>query len=197
MPASLRKIPGVTLFSHHTRVLIWFQFFVRYFLSFIREANLSKTSDDAASTPAAPPPPATSARTSHASRAAHPPPHPNRATPTRTSTTPHTEDGDSRQTRPLRPMPDRSARCQTAPPDRRRTLDDRRKRRQTETTTDGNDDRRKRRLPHHQAPRRPPAHREAKGPSRPGTNALAVHCGVFRSQRLEPPWNEPWNWNEP
>ncbi|EEZ79228.1 hypothetical protein HMPREF0972_00581 [Actinomyces sp. oral taxon 848 str. F0332] len=53
MPASFRKIPGVTLFSHYTRVLIWFQFFVRYFLSFIHEANLCKTSDDAASTPAA------------------------------------------------------------------------------------------------------------------------------------------------
>ena len=74
------------------------------------------------------PPPAPSTHHTPRSR------NPNRATPTRTPpTTPHTEDGDSRQTRPLRPMPDRSARCQTAPPDRRRTLDDRRKRRQTET----------------------------------------------------------------
>ena len=173
MPASFRKIPGVTLFSHHTQVLIWFQFFVRYFLSFIREANLCKTSDDAASTPAAPPPPATSARTSHASRAAHPPPHPNRATPTRTSTTPHTEDGDSRQTRPLHPMPDRSARSSSDA------------RRQTETTTDGNDG------SPTTSPRGGHPRTEAKGPSSPGTNALAVHCGVFRSQRLEPPWNEP------
>lgn len=174
MPASFRKIPGVTLFSHHTRVLIWFQFFVRYFLSFIREANLSKTSDDAASTPAAPSPPTTSARTSHASHAAQPPPPPQPC-----NAHAHVDDAARRRRR----FPPN----QTAPPDARplRPIVVGR------STTDGNDGRRKRRLPHHQAPRRPPAHREAKGPSRPGTNALAVHCGVFRSQRLEPPWNEP------
>ena len=142
MPASFRKIPGVTLFSHHTRVLIWFQFFVRYFLSFIREANLCKTSDDAASTPAVQPPPAPA--THHTLRSRHP--HPNRATPTRTSTTPHTEDGDSRQTRPLRPI---VVGHSTAGGN-----GDRRKRRQAETTTDGNGG-----SPTASPARRPPAHR--------------------------------------
>ena len=47
-----------------------------------------------------------------------------------------------------------------------------------------------------QPPPPDPAHRghphtEAKGPSNPGTNASAVHRGVFRSQRPAHPWNEP------
>ena len=73
MPASFREIPGVTLFSHCTRNLIWFQFFVRYFLLLIRKVDLCRTSDDDASAPAARPPPAPAAH--------HTPCSPHRQTP--------------------------------------------------------------------------------------------------------------------
>ena len=69
MPASFREIPGVTLFSHCTRNLIWFQFFVRYFLLLICKVNLCRTSDDDASAPAARPPPAPAAH--HTLRSPH------------------------------------------------------------------------------------------------------------------------------
>lgn len=73
MPASFREIPGVTLFSHCTLNLIWFQFFVRYFLLLIRKVDLCRTSDDDASAPAARPPPAPAAH--------HTPRSPHRQTP--------------------------------------------------------------------------------------------------------------------
>ena len=69
VPASFREIPGVTLFSHCTRNLIWFQFFVRYFLLLIRKVDLCRTSDDDASAPAARPPPAPAAH--HTLRSPH------------------------------------------------------------------------------------------------------------------------------
>lgn len=100
MPASFREIPGVTLFSHCTRNLIWFQFFVRYFLLLTRNVDLCRTSDDDASAPAARPPPAQAAHHTPRSHAAPTGQHARRTPPT----TPHTEDGDSRQARPLHPI---------------------------------------------------------------------------------------------
>lgn len=65
LPRDPRRLP----FLHHTRDLIWFQFFVRYFLSFIREVNLCRMPDDDASAPAARPPPAPAAH--HTLRSPH------------------------------------------------------------------------------------------------------------------------------
>lgn len=69
VPRDPRRLP----FLHHTRDLIWFQFFVRYFLSFIRKVNLCRMPDDAVSAPAARPPPAPAAH--------HTPCSPHRQTP--------------------------------------------------------------------------------------------------------------------
>lgn len=54
------------------------------------------------------------------------------ATPTPTAQRPRRRRRRTQKTA-IPAKPDRSTRCQTAPPDRRRTRDDRRKRRQTET----------------------------------------------------------------